>query len=49
MEIRLSWLLNQTIQQYVKVYYQPGAENMGDYPSKAHTESSETKLMKRVC
>ena len=30
------WLLDQTTQRYIKVYYQPGAENMGDYPSKAH-------------
>jgi hypothetical protein len=37
MEMRYFWLLDQTTQQYVKVYYQPGAENMGDYPSKAHT------------
>ena len=37
MEMRYFWLLDQTTQQYIKVYYQPGAENMGDYPSKAHT------------
>ena len=37
MEMRYFWLLDQTTQRYIKVYYQPGAENMGDYPSKAHT------------
>ena len=31
------WLLDQKNNRYVKVNYQPGAENMGDYLSKAHT------------
>ena len=38
MEMRYFWLLCQTTQRYIKVYYQPGAENMGDFPSKAHTD-----------
>ena len=37
-EMRYFWLLGQTTQQYIKVYYQPGAENMSDYLSKAHTD-----------
>ena len=37
MEMRYFWLLNQKNNKYFKVYYKPGAENMGDYPSKAHT------------
>jgi hypothetical protein len=37
MEIRCFWLLGQTTHQYIKVYYQPESENVGDYPSKAHT------------
>ena len=32
------WLLSQTTQRYIKVDYQPGAENMGTCPSKAHTD-----------
>ena len=37
MEMRYFWPLDQTTQRYINVYYQPGAGNMGDYPSKAHT------------
>ena len=37
MEMQYIWLLGQTSQQYIKVYYHPGAKNMGDCPSKAHT------------
>ena len=35
--MRYFWLLDQKNNRYIKVYYMPGAENMGDYPSKAHT------------
>ena len=31
------WLLDQKNNRYFKVWYKPGAENMGDYPTKAHT------------
>ena len=35
--MRYFWLLNQKNNRYFKVWYKPGAENMGDYPSKANT------------
>ena len=31
------WLLDGKTHQYFKFYYQPGQENLGDYPSKHHT------------
>ena len=31
------WLLDQEAQKYFKSCHHPGAENMGDYPSKART------------
>jgi hypothetical protein len=37
MEMRHFWLLDVKTQQYFKLYYQPGQENLGDYPSKYHT------------
>jgi hypothetical protein len=37
MEMRYFWLLDGETQQYFKFYYQPGLENLGDYPSKNHT------------
>ena len=37
MEMRYFWLLDGATQQYFKFYYQPGLENLGDYPSKHHT------------
>ena len=37
MEMRYFWLLDQKNNRYFKIWYKPGAENMGDYPSKAHT------------
>ena len=36
MEMRYFWLLNQEVQKYFDFLYQPGQENMGDYPSKEH-------------
>ena len=36
MEMRYVWLLDQKNNRYFKVYYKPGTENIGDYPSKAH-------------
>ena len=36
-EMRYFWLLDQETQRYFKFFYQPGQENMGDYPSKHHT------------
>ncbi|KAL7528601.1 hypothetical protein ACHAXR_002526 [Thalassiosira sp. AJA248-18] len=37
MEMRYFWLLDQETQRYFKFYYQPGQENMGNFPSKQHT------------
>ena len=37
MEMRYFWLLSQEAQKMLDVSQHPGAENMGDYPSKAHT------------
>jgi hypothetical protein len=37
MEMRYFWLLDGKTQQYFKFYYQPGQENLGNYPSKHHT------------
>ena len=37
MEMRYFWLLDQAAQRYFKFQYHPGQENLGDYPSKAHT------------
>ena len=31
------WLLDGKTKRYFKFYYQPGLENLGDYPSKHHT------------
>ena len=42
MEIRYFWFLNQKNNRYFKVYYKPGAENMRDYSSKAHTGAIHT-------
>jgi hypothetical protein len=36
-EMQYFWLLDGKTQQYFKFYYQPGLENLGDYPSKHHT------------
>ena len=44
MEMRYFWLLDQKNNRYFKVYYKPGAENIGDYPSKAHTGAIHTHV-----
>lgn len=36
MEMRYFWLLDQEARQNFDFLYQPGQENMGDYPSKEH-------------
>ena len=36
MEMRYFWLLDQETQRYIRVFYHPGQENLGDYPSKHH-------------
>jgi hypothetical protein len=36
MEMQYFWLLDGKTQKYFKFYYQPGQENLGDYPSKHH-------------
>jgi hypothetical protein len=37
MEIQYFWLLDEKTPIYFKFYYQPGQENLGDYPTKHHT------------
>jgi hypothetical protein len=37
MEMRYFWLLDGKMQKYFKFFYQPGKENLEDYPSKHHT------------
>ena len=37
MEMRYFWLLDQQVQKFFNFQYHPGQENLGDYPSKAHT------------
>jgi hypothetical protein len=37
MEMRYFWLLDGKTQKYFKFQYQPGQENMGNYPSEHHT------------
>ena len=37
MEMRYFWLLSQEAQKMLAVSQHPGAENMGDFPSKAHS------------
>ena len=44
MEMRYFWLLNQETNKYFKFYYQPGQENLADYPSKAHTGAIHTHV-----
>ena len=36
MEMQYFWLLDQVAQQYFKLYYQPGLENLTAYPTKHH-------------
>ena len=44
MEMRYFWLLDSAAQQYFKFVYQPGQENMGGYPNKAHTGGIHTHV-----
>jgi hypothetical protein len=37
MEMRYFWLSDGKTQNYFNFFYQPGQENLGDYPSKHHT------------
>ena len=37
MRMRYFWLLSQEAQKMLTVSQHPGTENMGDFPSKAHT------------
>jgi hypothetical protein len=37
MEMRYFWLLDGKVQKLFCFYYQPGQENLGDYPSKHHS------------
>ena len=38
-EVQSFWLLDQMAQQYFKFYYQPGQENLADYPTKHRTSA----------
>ena len=44
MEMRYFWLLDQKNNRYIRVWYKPGAENMGDSPSKAHSGAIHTHV-----
>ena len=44
MDMRYFWLLDQETNKYFKFYYQPGQENLADYPSKAHTGTIHTHV-----
>ena len=44
MEMRYFWLLDQETNKNFKSYYQPGQENLADYPSKAHTGAIHTHM-----
>ena len=44
MEMIYFCLLDQKNNKYFKVYYKPGAENKGDYPSKAHIGAIHTHV-----
>jgi hypothetical protein len=37
MEMRYFWLLDEGVQKLFRFHYQPGQENLGDYPSKHHS------------
>ena len=37
MELRYFWLLDGKVQKLFHFYYQPGQENLGNYPSKHHS------------
>jgi hypothetical protein len=37
MEMRYFWLLDGKVQKLFRFYYQPGQENLGNYPSKHHS------------
>jgi hypothetical protein len=37
MEMQYFWLMDGESQKQFKFYWQPGQENLGDYPSKHHT------------
>jgi hypothetical protein len=45
MEMRYFWLLDRKTQKYFRFHYQPGQENMGDYPSKHH----KANIHQHVC
>ena len=44
MEIRYFWLLYDSIQKIFDFSYQPGLENLADYPSKHHPGSHHTEV-----
>jgi hypothetical protein len=37
MEMRYFWLLDGEVQKLFRFYYQPGQENLGNYPSRHHS------------
>ena len=44
MEMRYFWLLDQEAQKMFQFLYQPSAENLADYPSKAHTGAGHQQV-----
>ena len=44
MEMRYFWLIDQETKKYFKFYYQPGQENLADYPSKTNTGTIHTHM-----
>ena len=44
MEMRYFWLLDASIQNIFHFNYQPGLENLADYPSKHHPGSHHTEV-----
>ena len=44
MEMRYFWIIDQETNKYFKFYYQPGQENLADYPSKSHTVTIHTHV-----
>ena len=44
MEMRYFWLLNQEAQKMFQFLYQPGAENLADYPTR-HIQAQATNTL----
>ncbi len=49
MEMQYLWLLDGKTQKYFKFHYQPGQENLGNYPSKHHTADIHQHVRPYMC